>query len=161
MSRGMIQVPFGHTTVSRIAPLAGPQAYKTYSVVLPLATHWRDATCEEYGCEGWKYGFVTTLNLADAQGAILADLIRKGKTGRSFHEQRLTMELTKFIFPPGTPCFTGGHKVRIPRPEKFIVRDGDFRGNPTGNRRIHANGEDWAEDCAIHLDKVNTQRNRG
>lgn len=161
MSRGLIQVPFGNTLVQRVEPLASPPAYRTFSVILPLKTHWRDATCEEYECDGFLNGFVTTLSLVDAQGSLLANMIRKGKTGRSFHEQRVSLELTKFIFPPGTPCFTGGHKIQIQRPELFVVRDGDFRGNPTGRRRIHKNGSDWAEDCAEQLDMINTQRNRG
>jgi hypothetical protein len=161
MGRGMVQVPFGNTFVSRLAPLASPLAYKTYQMKLPLATHWRSATCEEADCPDFANGFVTKLDVSTGQGAILADMIRKGKTGRSFTENRPPGTITEFTFPPGTPCFAGGHKVRVERPATFLTVGGDWRGNPAGQRRVHKNGTEWAEDCAEHLDRINTERNRG
>lgn len=161
MSRHMIQVPFGDTMVSRIAPLAGPGAYKTFSALFPLKTHWRDATCEEVECSDFLNGFVTTLDLSEGGQAVLAGLIRKGKTGRSYSEQRVTQSISKFMFPPGTNCFRGGHKLPLGRPGRFVTADGDWRGNPTGNRRVHVRAEDWIDESANQLDRIETLRNRG
>jgi hypothetical protein len=41
------------------------------------------------------------------------------------------------------------------------VRDGDFRGNPTGRRRMHASGADWVEDFAEHQAKLADQQQKG
>ena len=58
MGRHMIAVPFGPhgQTVSRLAPLGDPRAYKTYGASMPLRTHWRAGTCEEAACEALCLG---------------------------------------------------------------------------------------------------------
>ena len=43
-----------------------------------------------------------------------------------------------FTFEAGQQCFTQHH---VPdRPQFFVVRDGDWRGNPTGQNRLHTKG---------------------
>lgn len=164
-SRRMIQVPFGPhgQTVSRLAPLGSPAAYKTYGALSPLSTHWRDATCEEAACAAFLAGWVTTADLTTAGGQRMAHFITHDKT-RSWSLQRVTATLVKFVFGPGQRCFpsqVSPHRVRMDRPPRFLVRDGDFRGNPTGFTREHKNGEQWAEDSAETLDRVRTLRQRG
>jgi hypothetical protein len=157
----MIQVPFGNATVSRNAPLMRPQAYKTYGVSMPLSTHWRKATCEEAGCTSYLEGFVTTLDLSTPTGAKLADIIRHDKT-RKHSMQQVSATMAKFVFPPGTECFRSfQHKVPVGRPSRFIVRGGNFLGNPDGHKRVFKNGEEWTDDFSGHLDRLNNQRNRG
>src|SRR5258708_32124636 len=46
----------------RIPPALPAAAMKTYQIAAPLATHWRKATCEEYGCEQYQHGWQTTVD---------------------------------------------------------------------------------------------------
>ena len=161
---GMIAVPFGNTFVTRPAPLADPRAYRTFTIAAPLATHFRTGTCEEAGCVNFARGWVTTVDESTQLGQRQAYFIRHDRT-RGHTETRLATRLTRVAFGPGQWCFinrpTGeGHLVRT-RPDIFIARDGDFRGNPTGIRRVHANAADWADDFANHEDRLATLRNRG
>lgn len=161
MARRMIAVPFGPAgqTVSRLEPLGSPGAYKTYGAVSPLSTHWRTGTCEEAGCDAYRSGWVTTVDLSTELGQKQAHYITHDKT-RSWTLQRVSVTLVKFVFGPGQQCFTR-HKVRTSRPPRFLVRSGDFRGNPDGFRREHRNGRDWAEDQQETLDRVAVLRQRG
>ena len=92
----------------------------------------------------------------------MAYYIRHG-SGRKFTEQRLPTGVTAFSFEAGQRCFRAAdHKLRLEeKPEIFIARGGDWRGNPTGERRVHANGADWQEDFAINQDKVAERVARG
>src|SRR5260221_21387 len=54
---GLIQVPFGHTMVSRVAPLLPAHGMTTYQVAQPVQTHWRPATCAEVECPNWLNGW--------------------------------------------------------------------------------------------------------
>lgn len=162
---GMIQVPFGPhgQTVSRIAPVGSPGSYKTYSAVMPLATHWRAATCEEAGCDAYALGWVTTVDLSTQDGQRMAHLIAHDKT-RRWTLQKVSPTLVKFVFGPGQRCFPSQvtpHRVRVDRPPRFIARDGDFRGNPTGRHLVHKRAEDWIEDQQETLDRVAARRQRG
>lgn len=158
---GMIQVPYGNTFVSRIEPVGRPEHYKTFSVTAPKRTHWRPGTCEEVRCEAYRHGWVTTVDLGTDLGQRQAHFISHDKT-RSWSMQRPSERIVKFVFGPGQKCFAADeHRVRIPKPDNFLVVGGDFRGNPRGERRRHVNGLDWAEECAEHVDKINTAHRRG
>lgn len=165
MARRMIAVPFGAhgQTVSRLAPVASPAAYKTYGALSPLSTHWRTATCEEADCEAYRSGWVTTVDLSTPEGQAMAHFITHDKT-RRWTLQKLSATLVKFVYGPGQRCFTSQrepHKVRSGRPPRWLVRDGDFRGNPTGLVREHRHPEFWVEDQQETLDRVRTLRQRG
>ncbi len=157
----MIQVPFGSRgqTVSRIAPVGDPRAYRTYGASMPLRTHWRRATCEEAGCDAYRSGWVTTVDLSTELGQAQAHYITHDKT-RRWTVQQAAPTLAKFVFGPGQTCF-GEHKVRLDRAPRFLVKDGDFRGNPTGYSREHKNAEHWIEDQQETLDRVAARRQRG
>lgn len=81
----------------------------------------------------------------------------RGESGRTFREQRTAAGLTVFRFESGQRCFAD-HKTR---PELYLVRDGDFRGNPTGRRRQHARPADWVENVQEDLARFNESRKRG
>jgi hypothetical protein len=159
---GMIQTPYGHTTVSRIEPLMPPEAYKTYGIARPVRTHWRPATCEEAGCAAFSNGWVSTFDLATELGRKQYDYCSHDKT-RSFTEQRDGTTLVRLTYGPGNKCFQhGDHKVPLERPARFYVAEGDFRGNPRGIPvRVHRRAEDWCEDFAEHQDAINTAIERG
>lgn len=157
----LIQVPYGvhGQTVSRIAPVGPPQAYKTYGAVMPLRTHWRPATCEEAACDAYRSGWVTTVDLSTADGQRMAHFIKGDKT-RRWTVQKISPTLVKFLFGPGQKCFKP-HQVRTGRPPRLLVRDGDFRGNPTGRVTRHARVEDWIDDQQETLGRVASLRQRG
>jgi len=67
--------------------------------------------------------------------------------------------LCVFTFYPGQQCFTQHHVSD--RPQMFVVRDGDHRGNPTRRQRIHSQGKFWVEDFAEHQAKLAEQIEKG
>ena len=146
----------------RIDPLMPAEAYKTYGWSMPLATHWRPATCEEAGCEHYRDGWVTTLDLSTELGQKQYAFC-KGDRERRFTEQRPGAGTVKLAYGPGQPCFRrGDHKLPLGRPARFYVVEGDWRGNPRGvPARVHPRAELWCEDFAEHQDKLATAIERG
>jgi hypothetical protein len=143
--------------VFRLAPVGPPQAYKSYEIVRPRATHSRQATCEEVGCLAFQCGWTTRVPAgSDLEAAVRA-------SGRQW--LRAMAEpggVTAYLFAPGTECFLSHtHRVPIERPSIYRVRDGDWRGNPSGRSRTHVRPEDWAEDFATHTDKITNELKKG
>lgn len=143
------------------------QAYKTYQIIAPVPTHWRPATCEEVECVAWRNGWKTIVPSDSAQ----AQYIRSGASGRRFVESTgsrqlnealvglLNEALVEFMFEPGQRCFAAeSHRVSLEREPLFVVRGGDARANPTGERRVHSRAEDWQEDFAEHQDRIKRAR---
>jgi hypothetical protein len=142
----------------RFSPLMPAASYKTFAVVWPSATHWRSATCEEVGCRAWAYGWTTTV----PAGSRLEHLVRT--SGRHPTSEHTNPDGTiSFVFAAGTACFeSAGHRIRV-RPEPlYVVRDGDWRGNPRGTTpRRHANARDFVDDFATHQDRLADRLRRG
>ncbi len=146
--------------VCRPEPYMEPQAYKTYSYSTPARTHFRPASCEEYLCQDFRYGFMTTLDLSTDVGQRYADFIRKDKS-RSPTEIRTGLYEARFVFPPGTPCWRWKeHRIPVEKPPILVVRRGDWRGS-LGLIRRHSRVEFWAEDFAEHQDGLAKIFNRG
>jgi hypothetical protein len=141
--------------LSRIQPVGPVQAYKTYQVSTPRS-HTRPASCAEVGCEPYAKGWTTVLHVVDQ-----AQLVHTVRTsGRPFREATDGTQVT-FVFEPGTRCFRAAeHRVQV-RPEIYVVRDGDWRGNPTGRSRQHDRPEHWVEDFALHQDRIITDLRKG
>ncbi len=141
-------------------PPAGPaSAYKTYAVTTPPGEkYWVPATCEDVDCDAFLNGWVTRVPFgAEMYAAVLG-------SGRKW----ITVEtdaagVTSFTFAPGTECFRSStHRVKVGRPDLFVVRDGDWRGNPLGTRpRLHARPEDWVEDFSAHVQAINERIEKG
>lgn len=156
----MIQVPFGRTMVSRVAPLGSPAAYKTYGARMPLSSHWRPATCEEVGCKAYRNGWVTTVDTTTDLGLRQFEYCSHDKT-RSYHMQRVSLTLVKFVYKPGNRCFRSrDHRVPLERPAVLTVRGGDWRA-ATSQPVVHTRAEFWVEDFSGHLDSLATARQRG
>lgn len=133
---------------------------KTYEVAAPLKTHYRPATCAEVECGSHTRGWQSFIDESTALGQKQAYYIRK-QSGRRFTEERLETGITSFTFVPGQTCF-GAHQVALDKPRIFLVRDGDYRGNPRGTRpRVHANGLDWVDDFATHQQAIADAVERG
>lgn len=140
---------------SRILPNLPVSAYQTYDITTP---HDRlvQAVCEQVGCEQWQHGWQSTVDESTPLGKQQADYIRQ-KSGRTFREQRTGTGLTVFRFEAKQRCFAN-HQTR---PALFVVRDGDWRGNPTGRRRVHQTGAAWVEDFGEHQQRIADQMERG
>ena len=137
----------------RLEPAMGLASYKTYQIKQPKTGHTRIASCEAAGCEANEFGWRTTVPIASTQ----ADYIRN-KSGRHFREE-VVDGMCVFTFYPGQQCF-GEHHV-VDRPQFHLVRDGDWRGNPTGRQRLHTTGDFWVEDFAEHQAKLADQIEKG
>lgn len=139
----------------RVPPALPAEAMKSYRIVSPQDTTVR-AACEQVGCEAWRHGWETALDESTPLGQFQAAYIRQS-SGRTFREMRTATGMTVFRFEAGQRCFAD-HQTW---PERFAVRDGDWRGNPTGRGRVHANAADWVEDFGEHQQRLKDARERG
>ncbi len=140
----------------RTEPLMAVTAYKTYAVSMPAQTHTRVVDCETYGCAAHHQGWKTVLDLTqaahrDAATWIVNDSLRH-------HTMERAENIVTFLFPPGQACFAE-HRVAI-RPANYLVRDGDWRGNPTG-RKVAMGQQQWVDDFGEHQEKLAEAQKRG
>jgi hypothetical protein len=142
-------------SVNRIDPAMPVGAYQTYEIRAPRDVRLKSA-CERAGCAAWRHGWESVIDESTPLGTDQAAYIRS-QSGRTFREQRTDAGLTVFRFEAHQRCFAE-HGTR---PEIYLVRDGDWRGNPTGRQRQHSRPADWVEDMAESLDAVRTDKERG
>lgn len=139
----------------RLQPAGPAHAYQTFSVRSRPDRAVR-TVCEEVGCQAWRSGWESTIDETTDLGQAQAAYIRQ-QSGRTFREQRTEQGLTVFRFESGQRCFAD-HQTR---PELYLVRDGDYRGNPTGRRRVHTRAQDWVENVQEELGRFIEDRRRG
>lgn len=150
--------------VNRVQPAGPVQAYKTYAVDTPLATHFRLATCEEVDCPNFLNGWAVAIT-PDDNGQKFDQIIQHcGKSWRKLtvDEAEAAQPGTSFagavyvyLFAPGQPCFyegTNRHVLPVGRPDIFSVRGGDWRGT-TSERRV-LRPQDWQESFGEHQDNL-------
>lgn len=132
----------------RPQPQLPAQAMKTYGIVAP-SDRLVEVACEQVDCNRWREGWSSPIDESTDLGRRQAAYIRT-YSGRSFREERLGA-LTMFHFAAGQRCFAE-HRTR---PEIYIVRDGDFRGNPRGTEpRIHSGPQAWIADFGEHQERL-------
>lgn len=143
--------------MNRIQPNGRVQDYKTYQIVSPLNTHWESATCKEVDCPDYLKGWKLRVE------GIPPEMLHAARTcGRRFTELDVTENEHWLIFEAGQPCFRAHeHRRLLDKQEIFVVRDGDFRGNPTGNVRKHTRPEFWVEEMSENLDDIRNAQERG
>ena len=144
--------------VSRPQPLMDAAAYKTYEMRSPLATHFRPATCAEVACPHYLNGWRVHIE------ALTPDLVEAArKSGRRYREEHVAEGQTYLVFEAGQNCFrVSQHRARVDRPPLYIVRDGDYRGNPRGTKaRLHQNPANWVEDFAEHQQAIADEIKKG
>lgn len=142
--------------INRITPNLPASAYRTFQIISPISTHWRPATCEEAECEQYARGWKSAIDETTELGQKQAWYIRK-QSGRKYTESRDEQPgLTVFTFEAGQTCFAAGqHKVPLGRPEHYLVKGGDWRGNPAGiPTRKHTKPEFWIEDFNENQDRL-------
>lgn len=145
--------------VFRPEPALPASAMKTYGIVAPKSTHYRPATCVEVDCpnhlNGWQTVVDESTDLGQAQGHYI-----RNEAGRRYTEAR-EAALTTFTFEAGQQCFRE-HEARLDRPEIYVVRDGDWRGNPRGTGpRIHKDPQGWIDDFGEHQERLADRLGRG
>src|SRR6266540_2045312 len=138
--------------VFRLEPQLPAGAMKTYQVIAPKATHFRNATCAEIYCSNYLNGWKTEIDESSELGQKQAYYIRNS-SGRHYKEDRsVAAGLTIFVFEAGQQCFSQ-HQVRLDKPEIYLVKGGDWRGNPAGiETKKHSSPDDWVDDFANHQD---------
>lgn len=149
---------------NRILPNLPPEYYKSYSLRQPLRTHFRPATCYEFECDEFVYGFVLTMDLSTELGQRQLYYVQHDKS-RKCHLQRVDLQIMKAVYGPGNDCFEpkrSQHRVPIGRPPFLLVAEGDWRGNPRGTPvRRHRNVEDWVDDFANHQQALSDAYQKG
>ncbi len=145
----------------RIQPAMPVDSYRTYELRAPVTTHWRKATCAEVDCPAYSNGWRTDVDETSPLGQFQASYIRK-ESGRGFTEHRDARGMTVFVFEAGHRCFgSDQHVAPLERDPVGLVRDGDWRGNPTGRVRRHTDLIDWRDDFGEHQERIAEQINRG
>jgi hypothetical protein len=145
--------------LNRIQPALPVQAYKTFEVRRPLATHFRPGTCAEADCPAYERGWTTNVDESTDLGQAQAHYIRK-ESGRRFREESHPEGMTAFVFEAGQKCFAE-HRVPLDRPALYVVRGGDWRGNPLREFYQHSRPDFWVEDFALHQAGLRAVQDRG
>jgi len=111
------------------------------------------AACEDVGCDQWANGWETVCDLDTQEGAMVAEVIRSGRSGRTYREMRTAanVRLVIFRFDSGQRCFRE-HRTR---PGRLAVQR---RGRTL---REHASLADLAEDYTEHVGRLAEQEKRG
>jgi len=151
------KLPNGMTGM-RVAPKLRPDAYRSFEVHQPVRTHYRDATCKEVECQHYLAGWVSQLDSATPEGRRWIAAVRS--SGRRF-TVALAGTVHAFSFPAGQRCFQAPHKVPVGRPEIYVVRDGDWRGNPTGRVDKNVRPGEFVERMAENLDVLTSAAQQG
>lgn len=150
--------------LSRIDPVMPAAAYKTYRIVAPAPTHFREATCAEVQCPDYVHGWQSAIDERTDLGQQQAHYIRT-LSGRRFREEQPGEGAVLFVFDAGQQCFHAGeHRVRIDpeQPPIYLVQDGDHRGNPRGTQtRRHVRAADWVDDFAEHQSTLRDEQQKG
>lgn len=143
--------------INRITPSGPAQAYRTFQILAPRSSHRRPATCEETLCRDYVNGWRVRVEGLDPQ------MLHSAKTsGRKFTELHVAEGENWLVYEAGQPCFrVSQHSLPLDKQEIFIARDGDFRGNPTGNFRQHTRSEHWLEEFGENLDRIRATQERG
>lgn len=95
-----------------------------FSILWPLSTHWRQASCREVNCPRYVLGFTVKLDESIESHHGAAEDVRH-KYGMEFVEYKDAEGLTTFEFSPGQECFegrAGRHRIKLDRPEVLTQR---------------------------------------
>ncbi|MEV7140767.1 hypothetical protein [Streptomyces tauricus] len=139
----------------RLQPVGPADAYQTFAL-RTRSDRQIKAVCEQVNCPAWRGGWESVIDERTDLGRGQAAYIRQ-TSGRTFREQPRADGMTVFRFDSGQRCFAE-HRTR---PELYLVRDGDWRGNPTGRVRRHDSAQDWVEHAQHELGRFNEDRRRG
>lgn len=144
----------------RLEPKGKPQDYRTFAARMPVDTHTRAATCEEYGCPMRARGWRTIVDERSEPGRTQGLYIRK-HSGREFTVDVGGDNLTTFTFTAGQECFASGrHRVPNGRPEQLLIVTGDWRQYDRSSQRQAGRGE-WADRLGESVIAIAERRQKG
>lgn len=142
----------------RPEPVLRAEHMKTYAIVRKDGLHYRPATCAEVECPQWAHGWQTRV----PTGSDLDKYLASKAHGRAFTYGFREKGERTYLFPSGQECFRSSmHRVPIEREPFFVVRDGDWRGNPRGTAAVNRRPDDWVDDFANHQQRIADARDRG
>lgn len=144
--------------INRPIPLLPASARKTFSILMPVKSHWRKATCAEVDCPRYLRGWKARLEVMSEQ-----QIHRIKRGGWRYQVLCVAPGETWWLFDAGQRCFQAAdHRIQLGKPELFVVRDGDWRGNPRLTPVIkHKRPEFWVEQFSEHQDKLARARESG
>jgi len=144
--------------LNRIHPAIGPENFVTYELRAPIGTHRRRASCAEVECIRRLRGFRAQFDVSTPQGRANA---RTVDLSSRRYVREVAGSLVTYTFAAGQDCFTA-HTVPLEREPMYLVRGGDYRGNPRRTRtHVHARPELWVEQFAEHQDALAGVKQRG
>lgn len=143
----------------RLEPKLPAHAVKTYQIAAPQSTHRRKATCQEVECANHIHGWRTMLDLATDHGVRAYKYIRE-HSGRTFLVAGQQGTIITLEFCPGQQCFAE-HTVSLEREPLYVVREGDWRGNPRRADPVRRTADQWVDEFAAHQDRIATEINKG
>jgi hypothetical protein len=147
-------------SVFRLEPQGAPELYKTYEVARPRSTHTRAATCREVACQarerGWRKSFDSRTDLGKRQLRYVR--LNSGRRFVRILDRRPGMVTLEFA--AGQECFED-HRIALDVPALFMIKGGDWRGNPRGTPTVRMRPEDWADDLGNHQLKIAEAIERG
>lgn len=126
----------------------GPIPAQTFRRSMPLATHWRAASCEEFGCSAFRLGWKTVIPKDSDLIAVL-----KG-SGRKYTSERVQGDLVEFAFEAGQPCFRAStHRIQTDRPAIYLH-------GPREYARDHRNvrPDEWQERFVETMDELSLEQ---
>lgn len=144
--------------LNRPEPKYAVQQYQTYGVQRPKRTHWQIATCREVNCPRWERGWKQTIDLNTPLGQKQARYIKQ-HSGRSYTKVGQMNGIVMLEFAAGQECFDE-HRRTLDRDSLFVLRDGDWRGNPTGRKRI-LSPIAWRDDFGENQERLAEIQRRG
>ncbi len=157
--------------INRPIPRMATNAYKTFRVASPVATHFRPATCEEFDCTAFNNGW--TYIKAELERENLLYLVTHA--GKRYREMSMPVpfkspegtwefgpEQLCLVFEPGQTCFQArSHRLPLGRPEFYFAGRGDYRSfSPRAAQRFNR-PDDWLDSFQNHMDKIKTEIQKG
>ncbi len=144
----------------RSSPNMGASDYKTYAISSPISTHTKLVSCEEAECPAFQNGWITRVDISTPLGKEQSEYIESKVHGRAFTQME-DGSIVGYRFPAGQQCFAAPHGVALERPAFFVVRGGDWRGNPRGEPTQQLSVDNWVDDFATHQSTLRDQIDKG
>lgn len=142
-------------------PALAPEHMQTFQIAAPATTHFLEVPCDATNCDMAEHGWTMDIDLNTELGQRQARYIKR-ESGRKFTHESTGPGLVRLTFSSGQPCFRT-HRVRnFDVPEHYLVKGGDWRGNPRGTpTRTHTRPEHWVEDFQENSEALNEIKRKG
>lgn len=142
--------------LNRIVPKAGPGLFKTYGMHI---IERELVSCEVAECTPYLKGWATTVRPASEDMMTLLAACRGEIDGYRRHYVMLALPdgFVRFTFEAGQPCFRASTHS-IPVTARYTLRDGDWRGNPSGRSISTDTAQTWIDDFGEHQQRIVDQR---